>query len=708
MGIQNLLPFVKKACRQGYINEFAGHSIAIDVSCLLHRGLFGCADRIAQGIDTDFYVRYVMKYVKLLLAIHCHVILVFDGKPLPAKQETNIARREKRDEHKRKGEQLLSEGKTSEAYDCFKRSTSITREVVESTIQGFQGMDMVDILVAPYESDAQLAFLTKNGMAHAVVTEDSDLIAFGCERIIFKMEATGSCTIYEQSQLPKCLCKALADDFDFTKFRRICILAGCDYLQSGLPGVGLNKAATFMAKTSGSDLERILPRLPRYLNMSNLKIKKEFIADFIRAENTFLYQIVYDPRLRRQRPLNDYPASDGTAEDEDFVGITLNGESQADYSYAGVIMSPIAAMRMALGNLPEGPPVWDKFVLSNEAAQWSIWNPNFKSGAERMKVKEEAERMKRNTCGAFMLTTAVRKVRKSTLILETKGENGEVVNMLDSSLETTESEGRRSVDFECDEDFIAPKGRKRSEAHQDSVHRTKSIKDFFRSEDGFKSETAAEPKLANERSTVSSSPLLRTTKISKRSNSASQNWNCDDLLRLYSLDPRTSTSDASPTPSQEILKPQEIRDANRDEVIQISVQGEPCSVIGGGRSGCSPIITDQSCVEVERDVTLKRGHPAEQTTMRMSRNGSCSSYFLNRGTRTSGLSRRSSNPFKKPKVLLDSDVTDNQNTKGDGSLAGNSSTTMLLNCSSTNPANAAYRASGLLRAPSTKENESSS
>lgn len=44
---------------------------------------------------------------------------------------------------------------------------------------------MVDILVAPYESDAQLAFLTKNGMAHAVVTEDSDLIAFGCERVSY-------------------------------------------------------------------------------------------------------------------------------------------------------------------------------------------------------------------------------------------------------------------------------------------------------------------------------------------------------------------------------------------------------------------------------------------------------------------------------------------------------------------------------------------
>lgn len=76
------------------------------------------------------------------------------------------------------------------------------------------------------------------------------------------------------------------------------------------------------------------------------------------------------------------------------------------YNYLFIAASPFSGFyifRMALGNLPEGPPVWDKFVLSNEAAQWSIWNPNFKSGAERMKVKEEAERMKRNTCGAFMV-----------------------------------------------------------------------------------------------------------------------------------------------------------------------------------------------------------------------------------------------------------------------------------------------------------------
>lgn len=52
-------------------------------------------------------------------------------------QDTNDLRREKRDFNKRKGEQLLSEGKTNEAYDFFKRSVVITAEIVENTIEVF-------------------------------------------------------------------------------------------------------------------------------------------------------------------------------------------------------------------------------------------------------------------------------------------------------------------------------------------------------------------------------------------------------------------------------------------------------------------------------------------------------------------------------------------------------------------------------------------
>lgn len=41
----------------------------------------------------------------------------------------------------------------------------------------------VDCVVAPYEADAQLAFLNKSGIAQAVITEDSDLLAFGCKKV---------------------------------------------------------------------------------------------------------------------------------------------------------------------------------------------------------------------------------------------------------------------------------------------------------------------------------------------------------------------------------------------------------------------------------------------------------------------------------------------------------------------------------------------
>ncbi|VDN33883.1 unnamed protein product [Gongylonema pulchrum] len=255
-----------------------------------------------------------------MLTNGCHVILVFDGQPLPAKKETNSSRREKRDFLKQRGDLLLSEGRASEAYDCFKRSASLTTEIIESAIQAFRHMNMVDIIVAPYESDAQLAFLAKAKMVQAVVTEDSDLIAFGCEKIIFKMDPTGSCVIFEKALLPKCLCRALAENFDFEKFRRICILAGCDYLQ-------------------------VLPRLPRYLNMNSLKITKQFISDFIRAENTFLYQVVFDPIERKQRPLHDYPLSQRSNEnDSDFHSINSQ-ESDCDFSYAGEIQSPELALR---------------------------------------------------------------------------------------------------------------------------------------------------------------------------------------------------------------------------------------------------------------------------------------------------------------------------------------------------------------------------
>lgn len=41
----------------------------------------------------------------------------------------------------------------------------------------------VSYVVAPYEADAQMTFLAISNQVDAVLTEDSDLIPFGCPRV---------------------------------------------------------------------------------------------------------------------------------------------------------------------------------------------------------------------------------------------------------------------------------------------------------------------------------------------------------------------------------------------------------------------------------------------------------------------------------------------------------------------------------------------
>ena len=41
----------------------------------------------------------------------------------------------------------------------------------------------VDFIVAPYEADAQMAYLALNALVDVVITEDSDLLTYGCPRV---------------------------------------------------------------------------------------------------------------------------------------------------------------------------------------------------------------------------------------------------------------------------------------------------------------------------------------------------------------------------------------------------------------------------------------------------------------------------------------------------------------------------------------------
>ena len=173
------------------------------------------------------------------------------------------------------------------------------------------------------------------GIADVVVTEDSDLTLFGCERILFKLVDSGDCVLYEREALGRVF-GLQADHFSFDKFRYMCITAGCDYLGS-LPGIGLGKAKNFWAKVTNPDLRNVLRKIPTYLKMPQVYVSQDYVEKFIRANNTFLYQLVFDPVSRTERPVTPYPS-------------TMT-EEVSSLTYCGSYSAPALALQMALGNV---------------------------------------------------------------------------------------------------------------------------------------------------------------------------------------------------------------------------------------------------------------------------------------------------------------------------------------------------------------------
>jgi len=83
MGISGLLPFLKKASKKTHIRHFSGYTVAVDTYCWLHRGAFGCAQKLGTGEPTTAYITYCLKYINVLRENGLNPILVFDGRKLP-------------------------------------------------------------------------------------------------------------------------------------------------------------------------------------------------------------------------------------------------------------------------------------------------------------------------------------------------------------------------------------------------------------------------------------------------------------------------------------------------------------------------------------------------------------------------------------------------------------------------------------------------
>ena len=191
---------------------------------------------------------------------------------------------------------MLAAGDRNGAYKMFQKAIEITPHHARTLMMELQKRG-IEFITAPYEADAQLAYLIKTNYIVSVITEDSDLLVFGCPRVFYKMDQAGNGCEVRLKNL------GANTDLNFTgwdheQFQQMCIFAGCDYLDS-LPNVGIKKAHTYMKqyKSWQHALRRI--RLE-----GKTTVPSTYEKDFELAFLTFKHQRVYDPIQKKLVHLN--------------------------------------------------------------------------------------------------------------------------------------------------------------------------------------------------------------------------------------------------------------------------------------------------------------------------------------------------------------------------------------------------------------------
>ena len=286
MGIKGLHTLLKKHAPDVYqpthLATFAYKRVAIDISLYLYKykAIAG-----SKWIDSFLYLICSLRQNN----IHC--VFVYDNiAPVEKKQE----QQRRKDNRERQAERILTLEEELAAYRrdgtvgeqmreiCIKEGVvsllrkdmvridigliqarlttmkqqmiSITEGDIQLTQQLFDCL-MIPYLLAPSEAEAYCSYLSIHGIVDGVLSEDTDVMAYGCPLFLTKIDTrnnTAVC-IYHHDILEQLNLSAAS-------FLDLCILLGTDY-NTNIPSIGPEKSLVLINKHG--TIEEILSTHPK-------------------------------------------------------------------------------------------------------------------------------------------------------------------------------------------------------------------------------------------------------------------------------------------------------------------------------------------------------------------------------------------------------------------------------------------------------------
>ena len=223
MGVTGLGKFLNKYCKESIrvksLYFYKNKKIVIDINNYLYRFL-----------KKGTLIPSLYEFCQLLKYYNIEPIFVFDGIPPEEKMDMILQRQETRSNAIKKYEELVEEYEKTKNEDLMKEIKTIKIKTLKLTNNDFRNTKILlsllklKFIIADGEADKLCASMVIYNEVDACMTEDNDLFAYGCPRIIRSINMFDHTVIeYELKSILKTI------DVTNEDFKYLCILNGTDY-----------------------------------------------------------------------------------------------------------------------------------------------------------------------------------------------------------------------------------------------------------------------------------------------------------------------------------------------------------------------------------------------------------------------------------------------------------------------------------------------
>ncbi len=239
MGVKNLYKLISEyapnSITKKNIKEYNDKYVVLDASMIIYQYVIAIRGSGSDLQNTEgkltSHILGVLSKTFLLLGNDIIPIFVFDGTPPELKKETLKSRKEIK---KKNLEKLEATDDKEDQIKYFKRSFSITQAQIQE-VKDILTLFGIPVIESATEADPLCANIVSKGLAYGVSSEDMDLLAFGCSKLIRSLSSKKKAIEIDLKEVLNSM--ELTQD----QFVDLCILLGCDYCDT-IPKIGPKRA----------------------------------------------------------------------------------------------------------------------------------------------------------------------------------------------------------------------------------------------------------------------------------------------------------------------------------------------------------------------------------------------------------------------------------------------------------------------------------